>query len=172
MTTPSEPPKEGGRKRLTALIGTVAAIVGIIGGTIGIVKACKPQGPQGPAAFTADLGQQANVDNLVSFAKSNDGKVVRLEVTCRSDSPFCNGNIKPDRPEEAALLPVSASVGKYWFHIYTKDSDATANNGSYGAGSLVVKGYFTVNVQGVLGAEPQDVQNIELHGVSPASVKT
>jgi hypothetical protein len=156
---------------VTAWIGTAAAIIGIIGGIIGIAKACEDDPPpKGPATFTGELNSPTSADKFVSLANANDGKVVRLNVTCRYGGLVCEGNSRPSLTGEDALLPVFTRTGRYYFHIYTEGSDATANNGSYGAGSLVVKGYFTVNVQGELGSEGRGIQNVDLHGVSAAQV--
>lgn len=50
-------------------------------------------------------------------------------------------------------------------------TNAIVSNGSYGAGGVVLKGYFEVSVDGVEGSAPPDVQNIYLKGVDSSSAK-
>lgn len=161
---------DGGRVRLGAILATIAALIGIVGGAIAVWQFVQNRVDR----FEGDVTHQATADRLVNFATGHDARVVWLNLTCRASTapaPACDGNTPPPFDEQA-LLPIHASSGRYWLHIYTAGSDVQADNGPYGAGSLVVKGYFTISVRGVLGSDPPDVQNVDLHGVSSSSVRS
>ena len=149
-------------KQIGALIGIIAAIIGITSGGIAIVKSLQNH----LDTFEGNVAQQTTADNFVSFTNNHDGKVVWLNITCVSSTVMC---FVPGETQETTL-PIHATSGEYWFHIDTAGTDAQANNGQYGAGLLVVKGYFEVSVQGVLGAYPQEVQNTFLKGVDSSAV--
>lgn len=160
-------------KTIGAVIGGIAAIIGIITGVIAIVHSLQNH----IDSFEGEVAQQATADNFVSFANNHDGKVVWLNITCLSSLPgsVCCAATREncDAPPEMdgyLIISVHGTSAKYWFHINTAGTDAQANNGSYGAGALVLKGYFEVSVQGVLGGEPQDVQNTFLKGVDSSAV--
>ncbi|HWS82849.1 MAG TPA: hypothetical protein VN207_01170 [Ktedonobacteraceae bacterium] len=161
-------------KQIGALIGILAAFIGIVTGAMAIVQSLQNRIDR----FEGDVTQQGTADSFINFAKDHDTKVVWLNITCvrgsLSVSCCAATRIDCDAPPQMGkdiILSVHGTSAKYWFHINAADSDAQINNGSYGAGSLVIKGYFEFSVQGVLGAEPQDVQNVFLKGIDSSTTK-
>src|SRR5258708_10943410 len=149
-------------KQLAASIGGAACFIGIIAGGIGIAQFFQHHIDR----FEGDVTRQATADSFISFIKNHDAKVIWMNISC-AETTTC---YVPGETQEI-ILPIQASSGKYWFHINTAGTDAQANNGSYGAGALVLKGYFEVSVQGVLGSDPQDVENIFLKGIDSSTVR-
>jgi sulfur transfer protein SufE len=54
--------------------------------------------------------------------------------------------------------------GAYWIEI-DPSGDVQVDNGSFGAGNLVVKGPFSVLVEGMKGSAPPDVNVVSLRGL-------
>ena len=53
-------------------------------------------------------------------------------------------------------------------HLSRKDTfDAQLDNGPYGAGHIVVHGYFAISLRQALGSAPPEVQHIFLRAVPP-----
>jgi len=157
-------------KKLAAFIGIAAAVITIIAGVIAIWQAIHPNGPD---KFSGDVTQQSIANNLISFLQSHDGKVIQLDITCvvpNSSTTVCDRGSASN--ESIIPLPVGGDgfSAAYWLRIDPAGTNAQVNNGSYGAGNLVVKGYFEVSVQGVLGDAPPTVQNIFLKGVDSSAV--
>lgn len=155
-----------------ALVGGVAVVVGLVSGLLTLWGQLT-----GPPTFKATIESVDQSADFVTFLKNNDGKQVQLDVTCIWSSTACH---MPTADEASSLLDGNILVlytlqpcydmfqctsGAYWLHL---TEDPTANvqidNGGYGAGSLVVKGTFSVNVAGPLGAWPPEVMNVYLRG--------
>lgn len=155
-----------------AIVGGVAVLVGLVTGVLTL------QGQlTGPPTFKSTIESVDQSADFAIFLKDNDGKQVQLDVTCKSSSTACD---MPNADEAPALSNQDTLVlytlhpcdhmfecfsGAYWIHL-TKDpsSNAQINNGGYGAGSWVVKGPFSVNVEGQLGSRPPEIMNVTLRG--------
>ena len=72
--------------------------------------------------------------------------------------------------------PLSQNAGEatgwdcvtHWVHLSRKDPfDAQLDNGPYGAGHIVVHGYFAISLRQALGSAPPEVHHIFLRAVPP-----
>ncbi len=78
-----------------------------------------------------------------------------------------------DLNEDAACEPDRQipCEGTVVLHFFTKDvSEAQVDNGQYGAGNLVVRGYFALSKRGNLGSLPPGATAIYLTAVPPQDV--
>jgi hypothetical protein len=153
-----------------AIVGGLAVLVGLVTGVLTLRDKFT-----GPPTFNAMIESTDQSVDFVNFLKSNDGKQVHLDVTCKYSSTACHvPSSNESLPGETILVlytqhPCSdmfeCTSGAYWLNL-TKDptSNVQINNGQYGAGSLVVKGPFSVAVEGQLGSNPPDVTNVTLRG--------
>jgi FHA domain len=154
------------------IVGGLAVLVGLVTGVLTLKDKLT-----GPPTFKAMIESTDQSVAFANFLKNNDGKQVHLDVTCKWSSTAChlaNPNIGESSPDETMLVlytlhPCSrileCTSGAYWLHL-TKDpsSNVQIDNGAYGAGSLVVKGPFSVTVEGQLGSAPPEVTNVSLRG--------
>ena len=158
-------------KKVAAFIGIIAAIITIIAGGIAIWQAIHPNGPD---TFEGDVTQASTANSLISFLQSHDGKVIRLDITCVSPGPSTACDVSSSSNDSNPILPLpvggDGSSAAYWLHLDPAGTNVEMDNGSYGAGSLVIRGYFEVSVRGVLGSDPPNVQNVFLTGVNSSAV--
>jgi hypothetical protein len=186
VVTPGQeaPGQQDGRRfwrRVGAAIGALAAVVGLIAGGLAIVEFV--QRASGPATFTDPLHTSAGMRAFLRFADEHDGEVVRLDTRClyQEGPRTCVDQSYPIDPDVVLLDlndggtcepdrqgPCDGSVVLYFF---TKDvSEAQIDNGEYGAGSIVVRGYFTLSKRGNLGTLPPGAMAIYLTAVPPQDV--
>jgi hypothetical protein len=158
-----------------AIVGGVALLVGLVTGALTLRSQLT-----GPPTFSSTIESVDQSADFANFLKDNDGKQVQLDVACKSSSTACQlayedwaRAILPDGhilvlytlhpcQDINKCLPDS---GQYWLHI-TQDPSANVqvDNGRYGAGSLVLKGSFSVVVVGQLASEPPWVMNVRIRG--------
>jgi hypothetical protein len=168
------------------VLAIIASLIAITGGILGIVKWFNDR--QGMPSFEGSVTTRDQARDLVSFLNDHDGEVVKLDVSCgpyremsRPDSG-CNGNLGPeDAPviprdgEQVAAMELFTKTtcpaddararcdGTYWTVMRVgADDDEQVDNGSFGAGGLVVKGVFKALVRGAIGSAPPGVQVVEL----------
>jgi serine/threonine protein kinase len=128
-----------------------------------------------PASFASTLTDRSEATGLIAFLRSHDDRVVHLDVHCSgSDAAPCSSTQQAELAVYTEKKCGSASVGgacagAWWFDIRDANRDALTAN-EVGAGSLKVKGFFTVKVQGVMGSKPPEVMNVLLTAVSPKDV--
>lgn len=166
---------------IAAVIGAVATVVGIISGAIAISDYLHRD--KGPAKFTESLDTSKGMRDFLSFADSHDSKVVRLETQCvyhdgpRScvdqADPLENATVLLDLNDDDSCAPdrqgpCDGSVVLFFFA--ENASDAQIDNGQYGAGSIVVRGYFTLSKRGNLGTLPPGATAIYLTAVAADKV--
>ena len=154
-----------------AIVGGVAVLVGLVTGVLTLRDQL-----MGPPTFKSTIESVDQSADFANFLKDNDGKQVQLDVTCKWSSTACHIPTADEASEllnEAILVlytlhpcdDIGCTSGAYWLHL-TQDPSANVqiDNGSYGAGSLVVKGSFSVNFAGQLGGWPPEVMNVYLRG--------
>lgn len=163
-------------KKLWGAVVAISILVGIVAGIVTIYQLFQNRIDR----FEGDIGEQAKADGLVDFVQSHDAKVVWFNVVCHEDLPGhpCETGVagseldQQSRAEGKLVIAVHATSGDYWFHVKTDNSNAEADNGPYGAGSIVIKGYFTVSVRGRTGITPPNIQNFNLDGVDSSTIKS
>ncbi|MCU1442374.1 MAG: hypothetical protein JWQ59_524 [Cryobacterium sp.] len=160
-----------------AIVGGVAVLVGLATGVLTLQSQLT-----GPPTFRSTIESVDQSADFANFLKDNDGKQVQLDVTCKSSSTGC---YLPNADEASFLSNLFdgqvlvlytlhpcdgddmflCTSGTYWLDL-TEDPTANVqiNNGSYGAGSLVVKGSFSVNVEGQLGSLPPEIMSVNVRG--------
>lgn len=166
---------------MAALIGGVATVIGIISGAIAIADYMGRD--KGPATFSESLDTTAGMRNFLAFADDNDGKVVRLETQCvyhkgpRScvdqADPIGDAVVLLDLNADPSCSPERQAPcdGSVVLFLFAQNvSDAQIDNGQYGAGSIVVRGYFTLSKRGNLGTLPPGVTAIYLTAVPAENV--
>jgi hypothetical protein len=155
-----------------AVVAGVGVLVGLVTGLFTLRDKLT-----GPPTFQSMIESTDQAADFASFLKDSDGKQVQLDVTCKWSSTAChwaNSNKGESSPDEEILVLYTSqpcddmfacTSGAYWLNL-TKDptSNVQINNGQYGAGSLVVKGSFSVGVEGQLGSTPPEVTNVALRG--------
>jgi hypothetical protein len=161
---------------LWKIFGGICVLIGAIAGVIVIVAHFQNTIDR----FEGDISQQATADGFVSFALGHDTKTVWVNVVChyyQPGHPCETGDassplVSQGEAENDTVIAVHATAGDYWIHINTASTDAAADNGSFGAGTIVIKGYFSVNDRGGLGSTPSNVYNILLKGVDSSTIKS
>jgi hypothetical protein len=144
-----------------------------------------------PPSFNRSLDSHAAVTEFVRFAEQNDYQVRRIDATCLnegdqsclwvpeltfegdendpkvlvlSDQRGCRLARDPNGPIDLDQV----SCGKTWLHITVANPfDAQVDNGAYGAGNIVVHGYFAISLRPSLGSAPPDVKHVYLRAVAP-----
>jgi hypothetical protein len=177
VVAPGNPP--GRRRRgglIAAIIGAIATVIGIISGAIAIADYLGRD--KGPAVFSESVDTASGMRNFLSFADKNDGKVVKLDMRCvYHDGPRTCVDQEDFLHQAAVLLdlnadtscepdrqaPCDGSVVLFFFE--QSSSEAQIDNGEFGAGSIVVRGYFTLSKRGNLGTLPPGVTAIYLTAV-------
>ncbi len=116
--------------------------------------------------------------DFLAFADTHDGKVVKLETQCLYHAgarscvdqadPLNSATVLLDLNDDASCPPdrqgpCDGSVVLFFFE--QSASDAQIDNGQYGAGSIVVRGYFTLSKRGHLGTLPATASAIYLTAV-------
>ncbi len=144
-----------------------------------------------PPSFNKSLDTHAAVAEFISFAKGNDYQVRRIDTMCLNEGEqSCLWAPKLEDPQDKnppIVLVLSdrggcrlsggsvdpaeedqVDCGKYWVHITVANKfDAQVDNGAYGAGNIVVHGYFAISLRHSLGSAPADVEHIYLRAVAP-----
>lgn len=164
------------------VIALVASVLAIIGSVLGIQKALNDR--RGDPSFKGPIAAATDARRFVSFLEKNDQKDVVLDIQCvpTTTNDFCADESNPNDMQPVQVtkdefvevlevftgLPCNAESpnfgcpGTIWVAFRTPlNSEAQVNNGSFGAGNLVVKGKFRVLVRGGLGTLPPNVQLIE-----------
>ncbi|MBM4821995.1 MULTISPECIES: hypothetical protein [Streptomyces] len=174
------------------LLAVLAAIGGITSAGILIFNSCIAE--KGPAQFKGDLESAKGSSALISMLKREDGEVVYLDARClywKSKKPACgwltemekdfggtmvalteDSDCAVEQEQETAKQSYDSQCpDAYWLHVLVDpNTGARADNGSYGAGAVSIKGYFSVTVTGADPGLPQEITNIELRSVSPEDV--
>jgi hypothetical protein len=154
------------------VVAGIAVLVGLLTGLLTLRDKLT-----GPPTFKSIIESTSQAADFASFLKDNDGEQVHLDVTCKWSSTAChwaNSNEGESSPDENILVLYTShscddmfacTSGAYWLNL-TEDpsSNVQINNGRYGAGSLMVKGSFSVGVEGQLGSTPPEVTNVALRG--------
>jgi hypothetical protein len=161
---------------LWVVVVVAATLVTLVSGGIAIFQFLTRDG--GPAAFADDLHTAAGAESFLEFARENDGDVVRLDTRCLyRDGPRTCLDRRDPLERAAVLLDLNADrgcppdqdqpcPGSVVLAFFVDDvSQAQVDNGEYGAGSVVVHGYFAVSVRGRLGTLPPGVTAIYLTAV-------
>lgn len=178
------------------VLATLAAIGGITSAGILIYNSYIVD--KGPARFEGDLTSTKGTKALISILKREDGEVIYLDAHClygESKKPSCAWLTKTETyygGKELSMVALTEDpdcavkqeqeTGKdsydslcpdtYWIHaIVNPATGARADNGSYGAGALAIKGYFSVTVTGSDGRSPPEITHVELRSVSPEDVE-
>jgi len=189
-------PSRGASWRLPALFGgAAAAVVAVV--VIVIALAGHRAASDGPTAtptpssvatLTADATSASGAQSIVSFLMQHDGKIVYLNLQCydagypgESAQSYCatyDKNIKAALQTESFVEVFSQQpqpdcnqtcAGMYVL-TFTKVSDTVYQN-LQGAGSIELKGYFSVVVRGTEGnVLPLNIQVISLSGVATQDV--
>jgi hypothetical protein len=163
-------------RRLGAFIGAAATLVGLISGGIAIVQYLHRN--SGPPTFRDSIDTATGVTTFLPFVDASNGQVVRLDTQCLyhqrprvctdwADSlghavVIIDLNTDPSCPPDRT----SPCPGSTVLYFYEKDtSEAQVDNGQYGAGNIVVHGYFTISKRGNLGTLPPTATAIYLTAV-------
>ena len=131
--------------------------------------------------FTAEISSLSSARAFVTFIEAHDQEIISLDITCtESDTARCltRGGV-PGRPGVVVKVYTGEDCretddcpGTYWINVQYEGTDAHVANGPTGAGSVTVKGYFSVALQGVLGnTAPVEVLNVRLRGLNQADVE-
>ncbi|MGG8406450.1 hypothetical protein ACM614_07360 [Streptomyces sp. 12297] len=156
--------------------------------------------PKGPPKYVGDLAIISDNQRFQKMLHQQDGHVIHVNTLCRqfeATRTACGDLWRTARLEESreqpgtrlGLLEITTdptcdvwdegSLGltkspcpdAYWIWIHLDpETGAQMDNGKYGAGSTVIKGYFTVSVAGQLGSTPPGVTNVHLRSVNAADV--
>lgn len=163
-------------RKLAGLVAGVATVIGLITGAIAISDYLNRD--TGPAKFTESVDTTTGMRNFLAFADEHDGELVRLEFQCvyREGSRSCVDQSDPFG-QAAVLLDLNANPacepdrqypcdGSVVLYFFVKNiSEAQIDNGQFGAGSIVIRGYFTLSKRGNLGTLPPGVTAIYLTAV-------
>ena len=160
----------------------IATIIGVLSGAIAIYEFVNRD--KGPAVFTGTVDSASGMRDFLSFADEHDNELVKLDLKCvyHDDEPMACVQ-QGDALDRAVVLldlnddpscepdrqgPCDGSVVLFFFAEHT--DDAQIDNGEYGAGSIVVRGYFNLAKRGNLGTLPPGVTAIYLTAVPPNQV--
>lgn len=173
--------REGSRdasKTTKVVAGIIVATLGAVASILSIIAFIRSN--DAPDKFEGQITRPEAAKNFVDFAKANDGKIVYLNVECiYSEEGSCAQNQDPISKDPVLEVYTGSRCelgqgckGGNWFRIHydPNTSDASVSNGPYGAGSLVIKGYFSASLRGVLGANPQEIINFQLNAVDRKDV--
>ncbi|WP_203912375.1 hypothetical protein [Rhizocola hellebori] len=164
-------------RRWTKLVTAIATIVGVISGAIAIYEFVNRD--KGPAVFTGAVDTAAGMRGFLDFADEHDGQLVKLDLKCvyHDDQPMaCVQQADPleqavtvlDLNDDPSCEPdrESACDGSVILYFFAdRVADAQIDNGEFGAGSIVVRGYFNLAKRGNLGILPPSVTAIYLTAV-------
>ena len=163
-------------KRIGAFIAAVATLVGLISGGIAIVQYLNRN--SGPVTFHDSIDTATGVTSFLRFVDAHDGQVVQLETRCLyHDGPRVCADYADPLGNAAAIIDLNTDPscppdrtapcpGSTVLYFFEKDtSEAQIDNGQYGAGNMVVRGYFTISRRGSLGTLPQDATAVYLTAV-------
>jgi hypothetical protein len=156
--------------------GIVAGLGVLVGLTTGVLTIRDKLA--GTPTFTGTIDTTDQAASFTSFLNKNDGKRVKLNVTCTWFSTACHLPTADEMPGDSTVMALYPSQpcsdmfdcpGVYWL-TFSADpsSDVQLDNGQYGAGSLVAKGSFAVVVRGQVGSTPPGVTSVDLHAQSSA----
>ena len=162
-------------KRVWNIVVGIGVIIAIVAGLMTIIGHFQ----NSIDSFVGNIDEQAMGDSLVTFAQSHDSKVVWLNVVCHEDKPghpcetgdYGSALQQQSSFENKVVIAVHATSGDYWLHVEVGSTNAEADNGPFGAGSIVIKGYFTISNRGKTGITPDNVNNIDLDGVDSSTIK-
>jgi hypothetical protein len=143
-----------------------------------------------PVIFDQRIDSPASVSAFVSFATENDYQVRRVNLECLLDEgqgscAWVRQAVASESGETILYVstkpgcrlgvlngnPTSADCVTHWIHVRKGEPfDAQVDNGEYGAGNVVVRGYFAISLRNALGSAPQNVKHIFLRAVAPEMV--
>jgi hypothetical protein len=168
-------------RKLAALVAGVATLIGLVTGVIAISDYLNRD--TGPARFTESIDTTTGMRNFLAFADEHDSELVRLEFQCvYHEGPRSCVDQSDPLGQAAVLLDLNANTacdpnrqypcdGSVILFFYAKNvSEAQIDNGSFGAGSIVIRGYFTLSKRGNLGTLPPGATAIYLTAVPPEQV--
>ena len=164
------------------MVAAIATVIGVISGAIAIYEFVNRD--KGPAVYTGTVDSAAGMRELLNFVDEHDGELVNLDLKCvyQDDEPMACVQ-QADMLDRAVVLldlnddpscdperdqPCDGSVILFFFA--DRVEDAQIDNGEYGAGSIVVRGYFNLAKRGNLGTLPPTVTAIYLTAVPPNQV--
>ena len=144
-----------------------------------------------PVIFDQRIDSPASVSAFISFATENDYQVRRVNLEClldegqgscawvrqaavatESGETILYVSTKPGcRLSVQNVNPTGSDCVTHWIHVRKGDPfDAQVDNGEFGAGNVVVRGYFAISLRNALGSAPQNVRHIFLRAVAPEMV--
>ncbi|MBB5868881.1 hypothetical protein F4553_002260 [Allocatelliglobosispora scoriae] len=182
MIAPGQKPADGKRTRrlIGGIVAGVATLIGITSGVIGIAEFLD----RGTPAFAQPIDTVEGMREFLSFADEHDGELVRLETRCvfhdgpmpcsQQGDPLQRASVLLDLNADPSCDPdrVQPCTGSVVLFFFAENvTDAQIDNGEYGAGSIVVRGYFTVSRRGSLGTLPEGTTAIYLTAVPADEVK-
>jgi hypothetical protein len=132
-----------------------------------------------PERFEGDITQQTETDALVPFLKTHNADTVWLNIVCTNPSwphgscshpfndpgKFCSRS-GTDYLYIPILVRVSGDSFVYELCFDTHQANVEVDNGPYGAGVLVAKGYFSV----LINSGPDGRPDITVPGVVPLAL--
>ncbi len=177
------------------LIGAGVTVLGAVASVVTILAFFSSGVPR----FAGDVSDAGAAARFVEFATGHDQAIVHVDLECvESEAARCDarstppgfdtmgqlvlavypGATKPAPEACGSLVLVAETVPTgapcedvSWFHVHIPEAgDAQLSNGPTGAGSIVLKGYFSVSVRGPLGTAPPGVSNIVLNAINAAEV--
>jgi len=158
----------------------VGAGLAVVATILGLLKPWSDRTP----GLSADLSARTGAQNFVAFAKEHSGEHVDLDLSCTDDDAKATSCLIEQGIGEYQTL-LWTFEGRRCFNdsndpklpacqggnaIWIVDNALTGSvvaNGPSGAGSLVVKGEFIVEDEGLGGGVfPRNIQNFRLTPVS------
>ena len=177
--TPADRPSS--RKWWAGAVAVIATVIGIVSGAIAIYEFVNRD--TGPAAFTGTVQSAEGMREFLDFADDHDGELVRLDLRCvyqdgpmacvQQADPFDRAKVVLDLNDDPRCDPGRefACEGSVLLLFFSDGSEtAQVDNGEYGAGSIVARGYFNLSKRGNLGTLPPGTTAIYLTAVSPDRV--
>jgi hypothetical protein len=164
------------------MAAAIATFIGVISGTIAIYEFVNRD--KGPAVFAGTVDSASGMRDFLTFADEHDGELVHLDLKCvyHDDQQMTCVQQEDTLERAVALLDLNDDPGcdpdresacdgsVILFFFADKVDDAQIDNGDYGAGSIVVHGYFNLAKRGNLGTLPPTVTAIYLTAVPPNQV--
>ncbi|HZM74081.1 MAG TPA: hypothetical protein VFC19_00055 [Candidatus Limnocylindrales bacterium] len=175
VIAPGKPPRAS--KTWPKVVAALVSIIGVVSGAIAIYEFVTRD--RGPASYTGTVESATGMREFLSFADKHDGELVHIDLKCvyRDDRPMACVQQADPLNRAAVLLDLnddpscqslreSACDGSVILFLFTANvDDAQVDNGEYGAGSIVVRGYFNLSKRGNLGTLPPTTTAIYLTAV-------
>jgi hypothetical protein len=159
-------------RRGWAAIGAVALLVGLLSSVLALRE--QLFGGSDTPRFAGSVATPKGARSFTHFLTTHDGNPVTLDITCLHDNgPMCFAadahlaSLGYSMQVFAGAIPCpgpKGCPGAYWFRIM-REGDVQVDNGPCGAGNLVVKGPFSVRVEGRTGTTPPNVKVVILRGL-------